>query len=146
MGKTHLNKNTYNSIGNMFDKTLPTATHTITINIEHQHQQPFGDNNENTLPNKSSAESYSIFQMKGSHNKQNNLTKKTNTQKHHTTKTNKKTTKMFKLLRLMGKTNKTNNNKQTKMLKVLWLKLGLSQHSLKIIVFLIFLAFPDQPK
>ena len=42
----------------------------MTTNIKHKNQQTFEDNNENTLLTKSSAESFSIFQMNGSYRNQ----------------------------------------------------------------------------
>ena len=59
---------------------FPKTTHKITTNIKHQNQQTIGDNNENTLLTKTSAESDSTFQMKGSKtfgkNQKQNKTKK----------------------------------------------------------------------
>ena len=54
----------------MFDKYIFQKWHEITTNIKHHDWQTFGDNNENTLLTKSSAESDSIFQMMGSYTKQ----------------------------------------------------------------------------
>ena len=66
--------NMYTSIGKrnqyVWQVPLPKTIYKITTNIKHQSQQTSGNNNENTLLTKGSAESDSIFQMKGPYEKQ----------------------------------------------------------------------------
>ena len=69
MGKTHIsNKHVQIHWKTQYDWQVlfPKATHKITTNMKHQNQQTFEDKNENALLTKSSAESVSIFQTKGS--------------------------------------------------------------------------------
>ena len=69
LGKTHMFEKpvqTHWKTQYVWQIPFPKTIHKITTNIKHQNQPTFEDNNENTLFTKSSAESDSIFQTKGS--------------------------------------------------------------------------------